>query len=421
MKKSTIGKTVMMLALVLVSACALFAQGTKEQASQVVTLRLEQFSGTDSNASGPALKAMIAEFEKQNPTIKVDLQSIGYSDYFTQLQSKVVGGNAADLFELNYENFVSYASQGVLFPLDGKLGDTNGFNKTALQAFDYNGVQYGVPNSFSNVVLFYNKALFDKVGIAYPTDSWTWNDVEQAGAKIRAYGKDYYGFYRPLTFHEFYKGAKQNGSSLMTADGKKFTIDTPANVATATRMASWQTQSNIMPTEAQMGGMGDWDLFKSGRLGMLVTGIWAFSDFAANCSFPWDITIEPGNTQKACHFFSNAYVVSATGKHPAEAAKLAAFLAGSREAANLRVGASWELPPVTYPDVLEAYLAITPPANRKAVFESLNYLVTPPVVNQQAEMSAIIGGYLSQITYGKMDAAKALKACQAELEAKITL
>jgi multiple sugar transport system substrate-binding protein len=398
-----------------------FAQGSKEQVSDTTVIKMEQYSATNSNDSGPALNEMIALFEKENPTIKVELQTIGYTDYFTQLQSKVVGGNAADLFELNYENFVSYASEGVLSPMGDSLGDVSGFNETALNAFNYNGEQFGIPDSFSNVVLFYNKDLFDRAGIDYPTSSWTWKDIETAGAKIRALDDNIFGFYRPLTFNEFYKAAAQNSSSLIDVDAKKFTINTPTNIKVAEEMASWQNETNIMPTEAQMGGMGDWDLFKSERLGMLVTGIWAFNDFTTNCDFPWDISIEPGNTQKACHFFSNAYVVSSDSKNKAAAIKLAKFLAGSKEAAAIRVEAAWELPPVNYPDILKSYLEITPPNNRQAVFDSLNYLVTPPVVKQQAEMNAIIDKYLSEIVYQKMSAKEALDACQSELESKISL
>jgi multiple sugar transport system substrate-binding protein len=186
-------------------------------------------------------------------------------------------------------------------------------------------------------------------------------------------------------------------------------------------MIGWVNDSNVMPSDAQMGGMGDWDLFLSGRLGMIVTGIWAFGHYTENADFAWDIAIEPGNTNKATHFFSNAYVVNADTAHPEAAAALVAFLAGSREATAIRVAASWELPPVTYTDILEAYLTITPPANRQAVFDSLNYLVTPPVVRQQAEMQDIIGLYLSNALSGNMSAQEALDACQQELEQRIDL
>jgi multiple sugar transport system substrate-binding protein len=384
-----------------------------------VTIRLEQFSG--SGASEDALKQMVAEFNVKYPNVTVELQSFGYDDYFTQLQSKVVGGNAADVFELNFENFVSYAAEGVLLDIGGLIGDTSGFNRTALDAFNYQGTQFGVPNSFSNVVLIYNKDLFDRAQVTYPDSSWTWAEMLGAAKSIRALGDDIFGLYRPVTFHEFYKGVIQNGGSLMTSDMKGFTVNLPQNAETLDTMVGWVNAHNVMPTDAQMGGMGDWDLFKSGRLGMIVTGIWAFSDFAENCDFAWDIAVEPGNTAKATHFFSNAYVINSESAQPEAAAALAAFLAGSREAAAIRVAASWELPPVTYTDILDSYLTITPPDNREAVFESLDSLCTPPVVKQQAEMQEIIGTYLGNALSGNMVAQAALDACQQELEQKITL
>jgi multiple sugar transport system substrate-binding protein len=384
-----------------------------------VTIRLDQFSG--SGDSETALKEMISEFNRQNPGILVELQSFGYDDYFTQLQTKVVGGAAADVYELNFENFVAYASENALLDIGGLIGGTSGFNQTALKAFQYQGKQYGIPNSFSNVVLIYNKDLFDQAGAAYPTDSWTWVEMLEAAKKIRALGGNYYGLYRPVSFHEFYKGVKQNGGSLLSGDGKKFTVNLPQNIETLQIMAGWVTDSNVMPSDAQMGGMGDWDLFKSGRLGMIVTGIWAFSDFTANCDFAWDIAVEPGNTAKATHFFSNAYVVNSETKNPGAAAKLAAFLAGSTEAAKIRIDASWELPPVTYQDVLDSYLEITPPDNRPAVFKSLDYLVTPPVVRQQSEMQEIISKHLNNALSSSRTAQQALDECQAELEQKIKL
>ncbi len=388
-------------------------------ADEAVTIRLDQFSG--SGASEEALKKMIAKFNEQYPNVKVELQSFGYDDYFTQLQSKIVGGSAADVFELNFENFVAYASEDVLLDIGDLIGDTSGFNQTALKAFQYDGKQFGIPNSFSNVILIYNKDLFDKAGVSYPTDDWTWTEMSEAAKKIRAISADTYGLYRPLSFHEFYKGVKQNGGSLLSEDGKNFTVNLPQNVETLEIMSDWVTGSNVMPSDAQMGGMGDWDLFKSGRLGMIVTGIWAFSDFTDNCDFAWDVAVEPGNTAKATHFFSNAYVVNKETTNPEAAAALAAFLAGSKEAAQIRVDASWELPPVTYQDVLDSYLKVTPPENREVVFKSLDYLVTPPVVKQQSEMQEIISKYLNNAVSGNVSAKDALDACQAELEQKIKL
>jgi multiple sugar transport system substrate-binding protein len=57
------------------------------------------------------LDAMVEEFERQNPDIKIKLETVGYNDYFTQLQTRIAGGKAPDCFDLNYENFVSYAKR----------------------------------------------------------------------------------------------------------------------------------------------------------------------------------------------------------------------------------------------------------------------------------------------------------------------
>ena len=392
-------------------------------AKEQVTLKMEEFSSSGGNED--TLAAMIAAFEIQYPYIKVDLQTFGYADYFTQLQTKVSGGNASDIFELNYENFVAYASAGALYNLKDMIASTgtdlSGFYPTALKAFQFNGDQYAIPDSFSNVVLIYNKDLFDKAGVAYPTDDWTWDDITVAGKAIRALGDDIYGFERTIQFTEFYKACAQNGGSLISADGKTFTIDTPENIKALTGMIDWVNGSNIMPTEAQLSGMSNWDLFESGRLGMIVNGTWSFTPFAETCDFNWDISVEPGNTQKATHFFSNAYAISSECKHPEEALLLSQFLAGSKEATTLRVAASWELPPVSYDDVISAYLKQDKPSNRQAVYDSLEYLITPPVVKQNSELQDIITSYLDLAITGSLSVEDALAQCQAECVTKITL
>ena len=48
---------------------------------------------------------MVAEFEKQNPDIKVETEVIGYDDYFTKLQTQASSKTLPDVFEMNYENF----------------------------------------------------------------------------------------------------------------------------------------------------------------------------------------------------------------------------------------------------------------------------------------------------------------------------
>jgi len=394
-----------------------------EPKQETVTVKFANFSGGGDNEK--YLTAMKDAFEKEHPTIKVEIESIGYGDYFTQMQTRVASGTAPDAYELNYENFVSYAKKGVLLGLDdffaAKNFDKSVINAQALNAFAADGVQYGMPASFSNVVLIYNKELFNQAGIGYPTKEWTWKEMDEASVKIRALGKDIFGVSQGVQFFEFFKAAEQNGGGLLNEDKSAFTVNRPENVAALQHMVDRVLKTNVMATEAQMSGMGDWELFKGGRLGMILTGVWAFPDFVQNVTFDWDIAVEPGNVKKATHFFSNGLVINKDSKVAEAAYEWVEFMSASKEAAKIRVDANWELPAVTDPEVLEAYLKITPPANRQAVFDSLEYLITPPVIEQFTEMNDILSLHLQGALQGAKTPQQALDDAQKELEATIKL
>ncbi|MDO4322827.1 MAG: sugar ABC transporter substrate-binding protein [Lachnospiraceae bacterium] len=398
-------------------AAALAACGMTAAAEEEVTIKYANF-----NASGgqeETLEAMYEAFHEEYPNITVEIETIGYDDYFTQMQTRVAGGTAPDCYELNIENFAAYANKGVLAELTGI--DAAGYNETALSAFNVGGTQYGVPGNFSNVVLIYNKDLFDQAGVDYPTADWTWEDALAAGEKIRALDENTYGIYQPITFNEFFKVAVQFGGSILSEDKSAFTINSEENLAAAEMMVSKITDSNIQPNDEQMSGMGDWDLFQSGRLGMIPTGIWAFATFTEGCDFAWDICVEPGQSQKATHFFSNALVVNADTEKKEAAECWINWLASSETAAQMRIDAGWDLPAISNEEVLASYLEITPPDNRQAVFDSLDYLTVAPIIEDYALMSDIITGKLAEAASGKITVQEALDAAQSECEAQIKL
>ena len=386
-------------------------------ADQPVTITYSNYNASGGNEE--TLQKMYEAFHEEYPNITVEIETIAYNDYFTQLQTRVSGGTAPDCYELNIENFAAYANKGALAEITGV--DFSGLDETSLNAFNVDGKQYGLPGKFSNVVLFYNKDLFDQAKIDYPTADWTQDDLQKAAEAIRALGDDIYGYYQPLTYNEFYKVVAQFGGSLLNADKTEFTINAPENVAAAQMMADRILVSNVQPNEVQMGGIGDWDLFMSGRLGMMPTGIWAFNTFAEGCKFDWDITVEPGMKQKAPHFFSDACVINNASDKKEAAATWITWLTSSDKAAAIRIEAGWDLPAIKDQSTLSAYLDITPPANRQAVFDSLNYLVVPPVIEDYSLMSDIIGQKLSAAAAGTLTVQEALDQAQSECQAQISL
>lgn len=359
------------------------------------------------------LKKMVEAFEEENPNIKVDIRTYGFGDYFQQLATTIAGDSTPDVFELNIENFRAYQSKGVIAKIEG--ADTSKIHPTTLEAFAINDEQYGLPTKFSNVVMIYNKDLFDQAGLDYPTSEWTWDDEKEAAEKISALGDEYFGVFRPIQAWEFYKTVVQNGGSMMNESQTEYTINSSQNIEALEMMIERINGSNVTPNADQMGGMGDWDLFKSGRLGMIVTGIWAFNDFTENCDFDWDIAVEPGIDQKATHFFSDAIVVSEDSEVKEAAIKFASFISGSPEAAKIRLDANWDLPVALTDEVTNEYLSMTPPENKQAVIDSLDYLVMPPSLEDFNAVADILGGYLEQAVAGQMTAEEALNQAQTEI------
>ncbi len=362
------------------------------------------------------LDGMVAAFEEANPGIDVQVETAPFADYFTLLQADIVSGDAPDSFELNYENFVSYAANGVLAPLT--VSADAPYYPKALEAFQYDGEQMALPASFSTVLLFYNADLFDQAGLDYPTDTWTWDDATAAAEAITALGEDTWGLYSPTQFWEFYKKAAQQGEcEFFNADMTESTINSAGCVEALEMMVNF-VNSGIMPSAAQLSGVSDSELFLSGNLGMLVTGIWMFGAFA-DAPFNWDIQIEPAMNQHAHHFFANGAAVSAASANQDAAAAWVEFFTSSEAAATARVAAGWELPALNAPEFVEGYLSQTPPANRAAVFQALESPVTPPVIERQAEMQDAVNALLTQVVDGELTAQEALDQAKAELDSLV--
>ena len=425
MKRTTCWLLTLLLVLSAVAGCG----GKQETAPKAdppaapeakkdpVTITYMTFTG--SGESQKHLDAIIREFEAKNPDVKVKPLPVAWDDYWTKLQTAVAGGTAPDTFELNYENFVAYAKKGVLMDLTAMAAKDNLeqlFYPKAYQVFQYEGKQYGIVETFSTVLLSYNKALFDQAKVSYPTESWTWNDEIEAAKKLTDTKAGVWGSFKPVQFWEFYKTIAQNGGKIM--DGNKVTIDSKENVEALQYLVDRISVHKIQPSDVQMAGQKEEDLFKAGKLAMLHTGIWMFGTFK-DVPFQWDVALEPGNTQKAHHFFANAVSVSKDTKHADAAYRWSKFLTSSAEASKIRVDNSWELPAVADQKLVDGYLKQSPPATRKWVFQALNSPVVPPVIDKWNEMTDQVGKELEQAKLGKITPAQALTNAKQKLEALI--
>src|SRR5208283_4859024 len=96
----------------------------------------------------------------------------------------------------------------------------------------YDKKKFAIPFSVDVSVLFYNKGLFKKAGLNPNNPPRTWAEVVSASEKIKALGKDYYGFYFTGAGSGAYAftwlpAIWASGGDILTPDAKKATINTP--------------------------------------------------------------------------------------------------------------------------------------------------------------------------------------------------
>jgi multiple sugar transport system substrate-binding protein len=379
-----------------------------------VTITYTNFISAGANEGN--LKKIVDAFEKANPDITVQVKTIPYSGYATAQQTDLAAGTASDVFDIDgLSNYQSLEANGQLAELKGVDGKV--YNSGLLDTYQTDGKQYALPTSFSDVVLYYNKDLFDAAGVSYPTSSWTWADETAAATKITDKAKGIWGDHQPVTYNEYYKALVQNGASFLSKDGKKAAFDTPAGL----EAAKWLVDKSgtTMPTIKQGQGTADFDtnLFAAGKLAMLHTGTWVFGNFA-KVPFKWDIAVEPGNTKSASAVFSNGIGVYAQSKHLAAAQKWAVYMSSSNEEVNVRLDTGWELPTISDSAKLATYLNKGAPANRQAVFDAAKQIAQSPSLgaNSQAIQDAMTAA-LIEAQSGRETVQQALDSAKTKIDA----
>ncbi|MBT2498098.1 sugar ABC transporter substrate-binding protein [Agromyces sp. ISL-38] len=380
-----------------------------------VTITYTNFISNGGNEEN--LQAIVDAFEAENPDITVDVTTLPYGDYGTALQTDLAAGTASDVFDIEYTNFAQYQANGVLAELE--VDDPGVYRGSVLEAYQTDGAQFALPSSFSTVVLYFNRDLFDAAGLEYPSSDWTWAEEQAAAEALTDQAAGVWGDHQPVSFYEYYKVLAQNGGDFLDESGTNVAFNSPEGI----EAAKWLVEKSgtVMPTIEEGQGTPDFDtnLFTEGKLAMLHSGIWVFGT-VADVPFGWDIAVEPGNTEQASALFSNAVGVSADSEHIAEATKFAEFLTSSEIMVDTRLESGWELPAISDEAELSGYLELGDPENRQAVFDSLDGVALPPVVAEgQQEMQDIMTEELVEAQAGRKSVEDALASAEERINAAI--
>jgi multiple sugar transport system substrate-binding protein len=106
-----------------------------------------------------------------------------FADHWPKLATMVAGGNAPDVYQMDYRFIVEYASRGAVQALDefvdsGVL-NLSDFDKDQIEGGRVDGKLYGISLGANSVAALYSQTAFDAVGGAAPVLGWSYEDVPE--------------------------------------------------------------------------------------------------------------------------------------------------------------------------------------------------------------------------------------------------
>jgi multiple sugar transport system substrate-binding protein len=385
-----------------------------------VTIRL----ATDwlSGARGDTLKAGLAAFHEQHPTIKVEVEAIT-GDYWTAVNTQLAAGTVQEvvLFEGNF--FHSFKDQGAFTPIDAAL------KKYRVNMADYSvvpgiyqdkGKQYGMPFQLVASGWFYNVDLFQERGLRPPNENWTWDDVLAAAQALTQPDRQQYGIWvrsdaqfcwGPLIFSA--------GARWHNADKTRTLLTDQGGLEAFQWIVDLIHRHRVSPAPSQVNEIrGSFaNPFVAGKIGMFPTGLQGIGNTVRQVGdrFRWALMPTPKHprTKKATHVWNDQPHVltnAATKKGVVEeATQLIIFLAG--DVVQGRVAVDRGSIPVLKRQQTGAEYLKPPPDNMRQVAINLSDpdIQTPGFIKGWDEWWKAINDEVARAFNGEVAAQQALR------------
>ena len=195
--------------------------------------------------------------------------------------------------------------------------DLKQYPEGILDPFIVDGNLYALPVCFSNFSLFYNKDLFDAVGLDYPDNTWNWNDLLEASKKLTSIGKNKINHFGFAPFID--KGNIVNFyvQGLMESEDPEKRLLTNFDTTGLDYLLSLVHKEEVAPT-MQDSETFVIDLFTTGKTAMTCCK-YKMVQLLKKANFRWGVTTLPkGNSHCSCSALQGIAIsknVSPTASH----------------------------------------------------------------------------------------------------------
>jgi len=233
-----------------------------------------------------------------NVTIKTSAGAPTTDDLLTKLSAGFAGGSYPDI-SYAFGNWAGdLGASGKTQDLTAYVAEPSfGWSEipaAAREVATANGKVIGVPALVDNLALIYNKKLFDDAGLAYPTDSWSWDDFRAAAKKLthpatNTYGTAYSVSGSEDTTWHLWPLLWQHGGKIL--DGTKPAFNSDAGVAALETLRAMAVDDKSMYLDQTDEKYGP--LFNSGHVAMMLSGPWSLLDIKG-AKLSYGVSVLPG-------------------------------------------------------------------------------------------------------------------------------
>lgn len=187
----------------------------------------------------PSMAEVVDRFEEANPDVAVDLEDVsGYDNLNTAIQD---GYGMPDVAQIEYFALLQYAVSGQLLDISDYVGDdyANFYTPGTWSSVQLAGRIYGLPMDSGPMAFFYNKDVFDQVGVD-ASQIRTWDDYYEAAKKLKRVGVYITADAGDASFYAAMIWLAGGQPFHTSPDGKTVTVDLDGDDGTERFTAFWQ-------------------------------------------------------------------------------------------------------------------------------------------------------------------------------------
>ncbi|MEF3307042.1 ABC transporter substrate-binding protein [Paenibacillus sp. GYB003] len=254
------------------------------------------------------------------------------------------------------EQYRQWANEGLLLDLEPFVRkskfELDGFTPAAIAQLRENdeGKLYGLAPELTSSALYFNKDLFDKYGVPYPTNKMSWDDTMRLARRFPVDPdpeKRIYGIHKKYStpFDFVYDIANTEGADFISPDGKRMTLESDLwNKAFRQVLDGFKSGNlyyyykdgkrvNYGPEETKQ-----MDLFSSGKAAMMISGTEQMFRMKqwGEAALNWDVVtvpVDPANPEYTRYFnVAPIYAIAANAEHAETAWKVVRYFNGEEAA-----------------------------------------------------------------------------------------